>query len=120
MSRPRSFLDLERLLISFSCTGDARKWPTISVWMDGHSARWVSDFENEAQEWRTETGQFDERTCAIANEALVRALNWLDGICFHAADLGSIWRACHANPNYGLRCIFIGSESFEKKAVHDQ
>ena len=38
--------------------------------------------------------------------SFLRAMNWLDAVCFGAPTLGDVRRACESNPDYGLFCSF--------------
>lgn len=67
--------------------------------------RWSSPCLDESHE-HADMRAFERRfgDCACTLPAFMRAMNWLDAVCFGAADLESVQRACETNPEYGLIC----------------
>jgi len=99
---PRS---VARMAISFRPMGEARAWWVVTAWLEDGFVRWSSPCLDESHE-HADMRAFERRfgDCACTLPAFMRAMNWLDAVCFGAADLESVQRACETNPEYGLIC----------------
>ncbi|AOW13871.1 hypothetical protein LPB72_01320 [Hydrogenophaga crassostreae] len=93
-------------VITFRPMGETRSWPVATAYQDNQLVRWSSPCLDESHE-HADMQAFEERfaDCAWALPAFMRAMQWLDAVCFGAADLEAVRRACALNPEYGLDCV---------------
>lgn len=94
------------LVITFQPMGEIRRWPVATVWLENGFVRWSSPCLDDSHEHADVTAfehQFGD--CACTLPAFMRAMNWLDAVCFGAASLETVQRACVINPEYGLACL---------------
>lgn len=97
---------VETMVITFRPMGEVRTWPVATAWLDGSFVRWSSPCLDESHQ-HGDFKAFEHRfgDCACAFPAFMRAMNWLDSVCFAASGLEEVIAACKTNPEYGLVCV---------------
>lgn len=93
-------------VITFQPMGETRHWPVATACQDNGFVRWASPCLDDSHE-HADMQAFENRfgDCACALPAFMRAMQWFDAVCFGAADLEAVRRACELNPEYGLDCV---------------
>lgn len=92
--------------ISFHPIGAPRIGGVATAWLEKGFVRWSSPCLDERHEHADVPAfehQFGDSACTLP--AFMRAMQWLDAVCFGAANLEAVWRACLLNPEYGLVCM---------------
>jgi hypothetical protein len=95
-----------RLDISFQPIGAPSIRRVATAWLEKGFVRWSSPCLDESHERADVPAfehQFGDSACTLP--AFMRAMQWLDAVCFGAADLEVVRRACLLNPEYGLVCM---------------
>lgn len=95
----------QRMGITFEPMGASRRWPVATVWLENGFVRWSSPCLDDSHEHaNVEVFEHAFGDCACTFPAFMRAMNWLDAVCFGATSLDAIRRACETNTEYGLAC----------------
>lgn len=96
----------EHLDISFQPMGTGRTWRVARAWNDEGFVRWSSPCLDESHE-HADIQAFEQQfgDCACSLPAFIRAMEWLDAVCFGAKSLDAVWQACLLDPEYGLVCL---------------
>lgn len=101
-----------QMVIHFRPMGETRARRVAVAWLDGGFVSWSSPCLDEAHE-HGDPDAFEHcfGDCACAFPAFMRAMNWLDAVCFAATGLEDVIAACRAFPEYGLMCVLAAQHA---------
>lgn len=96
------------LVIHFQAVGEAKVQRVALGWLERGFVEWTCPCMDGGTKLPGEAALlWDMIDSGLEDHpSFLRAMNWLDAVCFGSPTLEDVRQACESNPDYGLVCNF--------------